>query len=183
MDAMSALLARNWWAIALRGAIAILFGIIAFATPLAAIGSLVLLYAIYMLVDGVFAIVAGVRAAAHHERWGLLVLEGIFDLAASAVAFLLPGITVLVFVYLLAIWAVVSGAAMTVAGFRLHLSHGRWLLVISGLVSLIWGVLLICTPFLGALVLTWWLGAYALVFGAFLLALAFRLRSRHAVIV
>jgi len=182
IDAMSALLARNWWAIALRGAIAILFGVIAFATPLAALGSLVLLYAAYMLLDGVFAIVAGLRAAAHHERWGLLVLEGIFDLAAAAVAFLLPGITLLVFIYILAIWAVVSGAAMTVAGFRLHLAHGRWLLVVSGLVSLVWGLLLICTPFIGAIVLTWWLGAYAVVFGAMLLGLAFRLRSRHVVV-
>ncbi|MBV9735027.1 MAG: HdeD family acid-resistance protein [Acidisphaera sp.] len=176
------MLARNWWAIALRGAIAILFGVIAFATPLAALGSLVLLYAAYMLLDGVFAIVAGLRAAAHHERWGLLVLEGIFDLAAAAVAFLLPGITLLVFIYILAIWAVVSGAAMTVAGFRLHLAHGRWLLVVSGLVSLVWGLLLICTPFIGAIVLTWWLGAYAVVFGAMLLGLAFRLRSRHVVV-
>ena len=79
-QAMSALLAQNWWAVALRGAFAILFALIAFFWPGAAILSFVLFFSAYMLVDGVFAIVAAVRAASHHQRWGLLVLEGIVNI-------------------------------------------------------------------------------------------------------
>lgn len=180
MDAMSALLARNWWAVALRGVFAILFGLAAFILPLTTIASLVLLFAIYMLVDGVFTIVAGVRAAAHHERWGLLILEGIVDLIAGAAALLLPGLTVLVVVTLLGIWSVVTGALLLGAAFRLHGGHGRWLLALSGLVSLLWGVLLWLSPIAGALVLTWWLGGYALAFGVLMLVLALRLRGRRS---
>lgn len=178
MDGMSAVLARNWWAVAARGVFAILFGLAAFLLPIATLGTLVLLFAIYMLVDGVFAIVAGVRAAAHHERWGLLILEGVVNLLAGAAALLLPGLTVLLVITVLGIWAVVSGVAMLVSAFRLHSGHGRGLLLLSGLVSLVWGALLWFSPIAGALVLTWWLGGYALAFGALLLVLGLRLRGK-----
>ena len=179
MDAMSAALARNWWAVALRGVFAILFGLMALFLPGATLGSLVLLFAVYMLVDGVFAMVAGLRAAAHHARWGLLILEGVVDLLAGAATLVLPGLTVLVAITVLGIWAVVSGALLIVAAFRLHAQHGRWLLALSGLVSLVWGVVLYLSPVAGALVLTWWLGGYALAFGVLLLVLAVRLHGRR----
>lgn len=178
-DAMSGLLARNWWAVALRGVFAILFGLAAFLLPLATVGSLVLLFAVYMLADGVFAIVAAVRAAARHERWGLLILEGIADLLAGAVALFMPALTLLLLVTLLGVWAVVSGAFMLAAAFRLHVGHGRWVMALSGVVSVLWGALLWFSPVAGAVVLTWWLGGYALAFGVLLLVLAFRLRGRH----
>jgi uncharacterized membrane protein HdeD (DUF308 family) len=178
MDAMSRALARNWWAMAARGAIAVLFGLVALLAPFAAIGSIVLLFAAYLLVDGVFAVTAGLRAAAHHERWGLLILEGVANLLAAALAMLLPGLTVLVVVTVLGIWSLVSGGLMLGAGFGLHLDHGRWLLLLGGALSILWGALLLAAPVAGAIVLTWWLGAYALAFGVLLLALAFRLRGR-----
>jgi len=178
-DDMSAALARNWWAVALRGVFAILFGIIALLLPGATITALVLLFSAYMLVDGIFAIVAAVRAARRHERWGWLVLEGIADLAAGAIAFLWPLITVVAFIYLLAAWAIVSGALMTAAAFRLNVPNGRGWMLFGGVVSLIWGVLLLIWPLAGAVVLTWWIAAYALVFGVALLVLAFRLRARR----
>lgn len=179
MGAMSALLARNWWAIALRGVFAILFGLAALFLPLATIQALVLLFAAYMLVDGAFAIIAAARAAARHERWGLLILEGIVDLVAGVLAFLWPGLTAVVFVLLLGVWSVFSGVLMAVAGFRLRGTHGRWWLVLAGVLSAVWGVLLYLSPVAGAIVLTWWLGGYALAFGALLLVLAFRLRGRR----
>jgi hypothetical protein len=101
-DAMSARLAENWWAIALRGVFAILFGAIALVLPGVTLTALVLLFAAYMLVDGVFAIVAAVRAARQHERWGWLVLEGIVDLIAGAIAVVWPLITIVAFVLLMA---------------------------------------------------------------------------------
>jgi uncharacterized membrane protein HdeD (DUF308 family) len=177
-EAMCALLAQNWWAIALRGVFAILFGLIALFVPGATILSLVLFFSAYMLVDGVFGIVSAVRAARKGERWGLLVLEGIADIAVGIIALLWPGLTAVAFVLLLAAWSIVSGGLMLGAAFRLSQAHGRWWLALGGLVSIIFGVLLVIAPVIGAVVLTWWLGAYALVFGALLLAAAFKLRGR-----
>jgi len=174
---MAEALARNWWAIALSGAAAILFGLVALLMQGVTIAALVLLFGVYMAVDGVFAIVAGVRAAAHHERWGALILEGVADLIAAAIAFLVPLATALAFVYLAGAWAVISGALLIAATFRLPSTHGRWLMGLGGAISLLWGVLLFVAPIAGAVVLTWWLGAYALLFGGALIALAFRLRN------
>jgi uncharacterized membrane protein HdeD (DUF308 family) len=172
---MSAALARNWWAVALRGVLAILFGLVAIFLPGATMLSLILLFAAYMLVDGIFAIVAAVRAARQRERWGLLVFEGLVDIATGVIALLWPGITLLAFVLLVAAWAIVTGALMFTAAFRLNIEHGRVWLALGGLVSVLYGILLIIAPLVGALVLTWWLGAYALVFGISLLVLAFKL--------
>jgi uncharacterized membrane protein HdeD (DUF308 family) len=176
---MSIVLAQNWWVIALRGVLAIAFGIAAVLLPGVTIAALVLLFAAYMLVDGVFAIVAAVRAARHGERWGLLVFEGIADLVAAAIAWLWPLATVLAFVMLMGAWAIVSGVLMIAATFRLHLAYGRWLMALGGFISVIWGFLLLVWPVAGILALAWWMGAYALFFGVTLLALSIRLRRRR----
>jgi uncharacterized membrane protein HdeD (DUF308 family) len=181
-DAMSNLLAQNWWAIALRGVFAIIFGIIALLMPGAALLAFVLLFAAYMLVDGIFAIVAGVRAAQRHERWGWLAFEGILDLIAGGIAVVWPLITIVVFVLLMGAWAIVTGALLFGASFRLNIPHGRWLMTLGGAISMIWGVLLIIWPLVGAIVLTWWMAAYALFFGITMLVLAFRLRGRRRAI-
>jgi len=182
LDAMSAALARNWWLVALRGVIAILFGIVAFAAPAAFVLSLVLLFAGYTLVDGIFAIVGAVRAAQRHERWGFLLVEGIVDIVVAVAAVLVPGAAVWAFVLLLAAWALVTGALMIAAAFRLHLHYGRWWLGLGGLVSILFGIALILEPGMSALVLTWWIGAYTFAFGVLLLILAFTLRSRHGAV-
>ncbi|MCJ2122942.1 HdeD family acid-resistance protein [Methylobacterium sp. J-077] len=182
LDAMSAALARNWWLVALRGVIAILFGIVAFAAPAAFVLSLVLLFAGYTLVDGIVAIVGAVRAAQRHERWGFLLVEGIVDIVVAVAAVLVPGAAVWAFVLLLAAWALVTGALMIAAAFRLHLHYGRWWLGLGGLVSILFGIALILEPGMSALVLTWWIGAYTFAFGVLLLILAFTLRSRHGAV-
>jgi uncharacterized membrane protein HdeD (DUF308 family) len=179
-DHASQALAQNWWLIALRGVLAIIFGIIALVLPGPTMLSLVLLFSAYMLVDGIVGIVSAVRAIRNKEdRWSWLIVEGLLNIAIGVVAFLWPGITVLAFVLLVAAWAIVTGAAMTVAAFRLNVDHGRWWLLLGGLVSLIYGALLVAAPLIGAVVLTWWMGAYAIAFGVALLVLSFRLRSRQ----
>jgi uncharacterized membrane protein HdeD (DUF308 family) len=179
LNGLNDILAHNWWVVALRGTVGILFGLVAFVMPGATMLSLVLLFAAYMFADGILALVAAVRAARHHERWGPLTFEGVVDLMAAAVAALWPGITLVSFVLLVAAWALVSGALMIDAAFRLNVAHGRWWLALGGIASVLYGALLVIAPLIGAVVLTWWLGAYALVFGASLLVLAFRLRSRQ----
>src|SRR3990172_6790756 len=177
-DALSEVLAESWWAVGLRGLLGVAFGLIALLVPAAAILSLVLLFAAYMFVDGVFAIASGIKAARNGERWGLLLLEGIVDIAAGAVAFFWPAITAVAFVLLIAVWAIVSGALMLAAALSLNLDHGRWWLALGGIASLIFGILLVIEPLIGAVVLTLWIGAYALVFGIFLLVLAFQLHAK-----
>ena len=180
LDAMSAALARNWWLIALRGIVAILFGTIAFVAPGAFVLSLVLFFAAYMLADGVFAVVGAVRAAQRHERWAFLLLEGIVDIVVGVAAVLVPAAAVWAFVLLLAAWALVTGGLMIAAAFRLHLHYGRWWLVLGGVVSILFGVALLISPDMSALVLTWWIGSYTFAFGVLLLILAFKLRSQHS---
>jgi len=172
-------LRQNWWLIALRGLLGVIFGVVALIFPGATLLSFVLLFSAYMLVDGVFAIVAAVRAAREHARWGYLLLQGIASLATATIAFLWPGITVLAFILLIAAWSIVSGCLMLSAAFRIDERHGRWWLAFGGILSLAYGVLLILAPLVGALVLTWWLGAFALIFGVALIILAFRLRLRR----
>ncbi len=179
LDAMSAALARNWWLVALRGVIAILFGAVAFIAPGAFVLSLVLFCAAYMLVDGIFAVVGAVRAAQRHERWGFLLLEGLVDIVVGVAAVLVPAAAVWAFVLLLAAWALVTGGLMIAAAFRLHLHYGRWWLVLGGVVSILFGLALLINPGMSALVLTWWIGSYTFAFGVLLLILAFKLRSRH----
>jgi uncharacterized membrane protein HdeD (DUF308 family) len=171
-------LARNWWAVLLRGVVTLLFGLAAVFLPGVTIASLVLVFAVYMLADGVLTIFAAVRAASRHERWGLLILEGLADLAAGVVALTLPTAALFAFVVLAAAWAVISGVLMLITGIRFKREHGRAWLIIGGIASVIWGGLLAVFPAAGLVVMTWWLGAYALLFGASLIALSFTLRRR-----
>jgi uncharacterized membrane protein HdeD (DUF308 family) len=177
-DALSDVLADNWWAVGLRGILGIVFGLICLLTPGVAIGAFVILFAAYMFVDGGFAIASAWKAARTGERWGLLIVEGIVDIAAGLVAIVWPAITMVALIWLVAIWAIVSGALMLYAAFMLNRDHGRWWLALGGIASLVFGVLLVIEPLIGAVVLTMWIGAYALVFGGFLLVLAFQLHSR-----
>jgi uncharacterized membrane protein HdeD (DUF308 family) len=172
-------LTRNWWALAVRGGAAVLFGVVALFLPGEAIITLALLFSAYLLTDGAFAIVTGVRAARRGERWWSFVLEGAADITAAVITLLWPGLTVVAFVALTAAWAVISGALMLVASRRLTEQLGRWMLVLGGVLSLLWGGMLIAAPFAGAIVLTWWMGAYALLFGVTLIGLSVRLRSRR----
>jgi uncharacterized membrane protein HdeD (DUF308 family) len=179
LTSRNAVLADNWWALALRGLFAILFGIVAFALPGAAMLVLVLVFGAYSVADGIFNIVLAVRGARAHERWVLLLINGLLGVAIGIVAAIWPGITVLAFVFMVGAWALLSGGLMLGAAVSLKISHGRWLLVFGALISLLYGLLLFASPLIGALVLTWWVGAHALVFGVTLILLAFRLRKHR----
>lgn len=180
---MVQVLARNWWALALRGLFAIIFGLIALLMPGLTLVALVYLFGAYSLVDGVFGVAAAVRAAESHNRWGWLSVEGIAGILTGIIAFVLPGITAIVLLYLIAAWALVTGVLELMAAFRLrgHIAN-EWLLLLSGAASVIFGVLLILQPGAGALALLWLIGIYAILFGVLVLALAFRLRGHAAAV-
>jgi uncharacterized membrane protein HdeD (DUF308 family) len=175
----SAMLAENWWAVALRGLAAIIFGLLALFLPVATILSLLTFFAAFAIVNGVFGIVSAIRAASKSERWGSLLLEGLVSIAGGIIIILWPGITIDAFVILLAAWALLAGCFTVAAGLRLDADHGKWWLLFSGAAQVVFGVLLILAPFLGAVVFTWWLGAFALVFGVAQFFLALKLRSQR----
>lgn len=140
-------LGRNWWALALRGVAAILLGILAFAWPGITVFVLVLFFGAYMLVDGTFAIVAAVRAAGKEDRWWLLLIEGSLGVLAGLVAFFWPGLTALALLYFIVAWAIVTGLMEIVAAIRLRQEiEGEWALGLSGLLSVIFGILLVVLP-------------------------------------
>jgi uncharacterized membrane protein HdeD (DUF308 family) len=172
-------LARNWWALVIRGLIAVVFAALAFLSPALTLGSLVLVFGAYAFVDGIFAIIAAGRAAAAHERWGLLLAEGVVGVGVGLASFAMPGLAIVVIVTLIAAWAIVSGALMLASAFRLDARHGHWLMGLGGAVSIVWGIALWLWPIAGAVVLTVWLGAYALIFGVSMIALGLRLRACH----
>lgn len=177
-SAISNMLARSWWVVLIRGALAVVFGLLVVFFPGQAMLSLILLFAAYMVLDGISSLIAAVRAIRAQHDWGLLLLQAAASLITAAVAIFWPAITMVVFVLITAAWAIVSGCLMLASAFRLT-EKKQWWLVASGGLSLLYGILTIIAPLIGALVLTWWIGAYALVLGVFLIMLSLSLRSRY----
>jgi uncharacterized membrane protein HdeD (DUF308 family) len=173
---MAAILIGNWWVLALRGVAAILFAIIAFFWPEITAAVLILLFGVYALVDGIFALVAALRAAHHHGRSTALLIEGILNIIIAVVLFVWPGPALVALIYLIALWAVITGIALVAGGIALIRLSGELLLVVSGLLSILLGIVLLVQPAIGVVALSWWLGAYALLFGIALLCAAFRIR-------
>lgn len=176
--AREALLASNWWAAAIRGVLAILVGAFAILAPAATLIALVMIFAAYSFVDGVFAIVLAIRGARQHERWGWLAFNGVVSIAAAAVAILFPAASIVAFTILFAVWAIISGSASVAAGLGLGRSHGRWWLIASGIIVVLFGVWAIFDVGLGMLALAYLVGFQAVFAGFTLLALAYQLRAR-----
>jgi uncharacterized membrane protein HdeD (DUF308 family) len=172
------MLMRNWWALALRGTAAIVLGILAFLWPGITLTVLVWFFAAYLLVDGVFAVLAGLRAAEAHERWWPLAIEGALGLLAGAIALLWPALALLTFIYIAAFWAILTGLVMVTAVLRRRSVHGMRFLLAGGVLSLAWGIVVIVWPIAGELALAWWIGAYAILFGLFMLSFGLQLRRR-----
>ncbi|MHB1551585.1 MAG: HdeD family acid-resistance protein [Vulcanimicrobiaceae bacterium] len=178
---MLQVLARNWWALLVRGIAAILFGILAFALPGTTLFVLVMLFGAYALVDGVFALVAAVRAAEAHTRFWPLAVEGIVGSVIGLATFFYPGITAMALLFLIAAWAVLTGILEIAAALQLRreLAGEIWL-VVSGVLSIAFGILIVAFPGGGVLAVLWILAVYAILFGAALVALGLRLRSSLA---
>ena len=156
-----------------------LIGVFAILAPAVTLIALVMIFAAYSFVDGVFAIVLAIRGARKHERWGWLAFNGVVSIAAAAVAVFFPGPTIVAFAILFAVWAIVSGSASLAAGLGLGKSHGRWWLIAGGIITILLGVWALFDLGLGLLALSYLVGFQALFAGFTLLALAYHLRERN----
>jgi uncharacterized membrane protein HdeD (DUF308 family) len=186
---MEIVLVRNWWAVALRGVLAILFGVLAFFWPFIFLDVVVYLFAAYVLIDGAVALFAAMTGRGQAgPRW-LLLLEGLVGVAFGVLTLAWPVATVIsefVLVGLVAYWLLFTGVLQVIAGIGLwQYLTGAWSMVLSGILSVMLGltlaVMMVLTPAMGLVLVAWWIGAYSVVFGVLLLVLAFELRSlvRH----
>jgi len=173
-----ATLNRHWWAFLLRGIAAILFAALTFLAPHVSLATLVLVFGVYALVDGFFALFLAVRRTIRHRSSGLLLLQGLLGIAAGVCTWLFPQRTALALVYIIAVWALLTGLLELAAGvlFRRWLP-GHWLVIFGGAASVLLGLALFAYPGPGAVALVLWVGAYAFVFGVLLVSFAFKVRA------
>jgi uncharacterized membrane protein HdeD (DUF308 family) len=171
-------LSNNWWVILLRGIVGVIFGVVAFASPGATLLALVFVWGAYAIVDGAFALYMTYLASRQGRRWWPYLLEGLAGIGAGVLTFMVPGITALVLLYLIAAWAIVTGIVEIVAAVDMRkVIQNEWLLGLAGALSIIFGIIVAIMPDAGALAVVWTVGAYALLFGITLVVLAFRVRS------
>ena len=173
------LLVGNWWAFVLRGLLAIAFGLLTFFRPGISLLALVYMFGFYALAEGIFNIIAAFRRTGPEQQpWWALLLEGVLSMIAGLLAFFIPGITAMALLWLIAAWAIATGAMEIAAAIRLRRQiKGEWVLAVSGVLSILFGALLFAFPGAGALTVVLWIGAYAVVFGILLIALGIRLRQ------
>jgi uncharacterized membrane protein HdeD (DUF308 family) len=171
-------LAYNWWTVALRGALAIVVGLIAFFFPGVTLRVLVVMFGVFTLLEGMFLLVAGIRSRREYQRWWALILQGILSILIGIIAFAVPLATAIVLLYLIAAWAIVSGIIEISAAIQLRKQiEGEWALIMDGVVTILFGIFLIVLPGPGFLALIWMTGAFWLISGILLMILAFRLRK------
>jgi uncharacterized membrane protein HdeD (DUF308 family) len=178
---MQARLSLNWMALALRGVAAIVFGVIAFLVPTIALGALILLFAAFAIVDGVSAVITGIRHPTSKRPDWLLIAGGVAGVVVGIIAVFLPGITALFLVTLIGAWAIVTGIAQVAIAWQLRKEiEGEFLLALNGVVSILFGIYLWLFPGLGAISLIWLIALFAVASGVMLLILAFRMRNLQA---
>ena len=169
---------RNWRMLALRGILAIIFGLIAITVPGIALLAFIYVFGAYALIDGIIAVVVSLRERGSLGRWGWVLFEGILSILVGIVAFVYPGLTALVLLYLVAIWAILTGIIEIVTAFAIREYISReWALVLAGVLSIVFGIILIIFPGAGLLSILWLVGIYAIVFGVLFIIRAFQLRS------
>jgi len=181
-NALTQLLSRFWWLLLLRGVLAILFGVAAFAWPGLTLVTLVMLFAAYAFVDGIFDVAHAVSHRKDIEHWGLLLIEGLLGIAFGVLAFLAPGLTtvvggVIVAMYIAA-WAIVTGVLRIALAVRLRKEiEGEWMLGLSGMISILFGIFVMALPAAGVLAMLYVVAAWAILLGLVLILFAFKARK------
>jgi uncharacterized membrane protein HdeD (DUF308 family) len=171
-------LAHHWWVFLLRGLVGIAFGLVAFFYPVATLYTFIVFYAVFSIVDGVFAFLSAVRGQENMGARWWLALIGILGVVAGLAAYLWPGVTAVALLTLIGIWALINGVVEIVGAIRLRAEiDNEWLLLIHGILSALFGLIVLARPSGGALALIWFIAAFALVSGTVLVILSFRLKG------
>ena len=172
------LFGKNWWFFLLRGIAAVLFGLTALFVPKLTLLTLVIVFGVYVLIDGMISLAASFRERNQHSRWWVVLLEGVVGVAAGGLILAWPEITALALLYLAAGWALLTGVLELIAAFALRkVLEREWLLVLSGLASVAIAAILFLQPEAGFLATSWMIGIYAVLFGLLMILLSLRLRS------
>jgi uncharacterized membrane protein HdeD (DUF308 family) len=172
---MLSMLSENWWVLALRGLLAVLFGFAALVLPLGTLEAVGRLFGAYAILEGALVVLIGMRGTQYR---GAFLSEGAFGIMAGLVALAWPGVTALVLLYVIAIWAILSGIAEIIAAVALRREiEGEWVLFLVGVLSVVLGVAMAVLPSVGVLSLIWLVGLYALAVGVAMIVLAFRVRD------
>jgi uncharacterized membrane protein HdeD (DUF308 family) len=175
---MKDLLSRSWWMLALRGVIAIIFGVLAIMWPGLTLLTLVALFAAYALLSGGVAVAAAIRHRKTNDDWWIPLLLGLVSIGAGIIALVQPTLTALVLVLVMGANALITGVLDIAAAIRLRKTmRNEWLLILSGIASVVFGTLVFLFPEAGALALVWLVSLYALITGVLLLTLAYRMRK------
>ena len=175
---LASILNRSWWLLLLRGLAAVAFGVLTWFQPGISLASLVLLFGAYSMADGIMGCWTAIAGRNDHESWWVLLLQGLLGIGIGILTFLAPGLTALALLFYIAIWAIATGVLEIVAAVRLRKEiQGEFWLVLAGIASVVFGVLLMARPGAGALTVLWLIASYAIVFGALLVFLAFKVRS------
>lgn len=172
-------MAEYWWLILLRGIAAVAFGLLALFMPGIAGLSLVLLWGVYTLADGILSLVAGIvgNGATTGSRWWLA-LTGLLGIAAGLIAFFAPGLTATVLLIFIAVWSIAIGVMAIIGAIKLRKEiEGEWLLILSGAIAIIFGLLMFTRPASAALAVVWMIATFAIIFGIDLILLAFKLKG------
>jgi uncharacterized membrane protein HdeD (DUF308 family) len=175
---MAAFLKQAWWAMAIRGVLAILFGILAFVWPGVTLFALVWLFGVYAIVEGVDSLIGSLygRVETGHRWW--LGIAGVVSIVAGVLAFAWPAITALILLYLIAARALITGAIDFASAIALRREiQDEWLLALGGAAAVVFGIIMFASPLAGALAVIWLIAAYAVVIGVLLVAFSFRMRT------
>ena len=167
-----------WWLVLLRGILAILFGLFALFAPGTALLALVFVFAAYAILDGITALAVGIRHRTDDPHWVWHLVQGAVSVLAGIIAFAWPGVTVLAILFVIAFWSIVGGIAEVVESFMMRKrgSEGWGWMLAAGIVSVLFGVVLLASPGAALITLLWLVGAYAIVFGVIIVVWAVRLR-------
>ena len=169
---------RGWVLLLVRGIAAIFFGIFTWTRPATSLAAIVIVFGVYAMVDGILAVSTAVSARKRDQDWWVLLLVGIVGILVGVFTFATPGITALVLLFYIAAWAIARGVFEIVAGVRLRkVIEGEWVLILLGIASILFGVLLFARPGQGVLTLLWLIALYAVMLGILLVVLAFKARS------
>ncbi len=171
-------LGKEWGWIALRGALAVIFGILAVAWPIITVWTLSMVWGVFALADGLFAFSTGWRLHKKGVRWWPYMALGVIGVLAGLIAVIWPGITAFVLVFIIGFWAALGGISQIIAAIRLRKEiDGEWFLILSGLLGLIFGLLLLFRPLEGAVAIAWIVGFYAIFMGILVIMLALKIRN------